>query len=746
MSRVIVVSPATHPEPQHMAAALIQAGHEVVLATAASFAGDEPVMRLAEGLPLGAVSAEVLRRRLPAGITGRQVVRGAYTDELMHLYHRRLTKNLDKAWDACARRDRAFAAKVARLIAREDPDVIIAQAYQSAAGPAFAASPRSLRILSYPTAHHRWYAREMDREERENPDWAEHIQSADRPDAAFLDQLDEEMAAADVIVVGSSFVKRTCIEYGVEADRIVVVPLAAPDFTESTAYFNPFSIEAKLRVLFAGQVTQRKGVSYLVDAVESIERDGVELAFVGPISASLQSRLASIPGVHLSGPRPRAELMSAMAHADVVALPSLVEGFPLTAIESMSSGTAALVSTATFADDVVTDGVDGFIVPTRDSDAIRRALQRLADEPGLAQSMGERARERARDFTWPRYAERFRAAFATLPDRDGHWPSGADVRRHSRLRNLATPGVDIHIASGGVAALAQTAALATTARATSRIGHRGVRDATRVLSQIFPAGGKAIVSRPGGHRFEILLDDIYWTRLLDSSYAYEPEVAALLARYVNPHTYFLDCGANIGYWSILLRHQARAVVAVEASPSTRARLEANLALNDGAVTVVGDALWHTSGQTLTFHVSDRHHEASSVLNGGVTHVSDDEWRPVTVETITLDDLAATYCPDVEAAVVVKLDIEGAEVEALSGGQRLFAERAVYVIAEDHGSDPDHHVTAALLARGLTVHDPLTGESLDLDGVARRKTDPTRGYNFLALSPKARLESSTTGRG
>lgn len=402
---ILVVSASTHPEPQHMAAGLAAAGHDVMLATSASFTPSEWPMRLARRLPQGRAQAEILRRELPSALSGSQVMRGGYRPELGYLWHTRLRHNPAAAWPHIMQRASRLQDKVERWISTNRPEVVIAQ-QESAARPFAAVGDSAFKILSYPIAHHRWLADVLTAETEDNPEWAQFINAADIPDAERMAMLDEEIELADHLVVGSTFVQRTCVEHGVDPERITVLPLAAPPFGTSTDDSPVFSPDAPLKVLFAGQLTQRKGMSYLRDAWARLDRPGAELALIGMHSAEMRRRFEGLPGVSVHAPIPRASLMAAQASADVLVLPSLGEGFPLVCIEAMSVGTAVIISEATFAHDVVTDGVDGYVVPMRDSDAIVEHLRELADTPGLADRMGSAARERATDLTWARYEER----------------------------------------------------------------------------------------------------------------------------------------------------------------------------------------------------------------------------------------------------------------------------------------------------------------------------------------------------
>jgi glycosyltransferase involved in cell wall biosynthesis len=91
---------------------------------------------------------------------------------------------------------------------------------------------------------------------------------------------------------------------------------------------------------------------------------------------------------------------------DVFVLPSLVEGFPLTALEAMASGIPTIVSENTFGSDVVHDGRNGYVVPIRDVDAIVDRLETLAADDDLRARMGAEARVTAEQFSWDAFGRR----------------------------------------------------------------------------------------------------------------------------------------------------------------------------------------------------------------------------------------------------------------------------------------------------------------------------------------------------
>jgi glycosyltransferase involved in cell wall biosynthesis len=103
-----------------------------------------------------------------------------------------------------------------------------------------------------------------------------------------------------------------------------------------------------------------------------------------------------------------------LARLDVLVVPSLVpEGFGLTVIEGMAAGLPVVAPDAGGPADIVTDGVDGVLVPPGDAVALASALRRLASDPPTRQRLGDAARRRAADFTPARSAAALGAALRT---------------------------------------------------------------------------------------------------------------------------------------------------------------------------------------------------------------------------------------------------------------------------------------------------------------------------------------------
>jgi FkbM family methyltransferase len=222
----------------------------------------------------------------------------------------------------------------------------------------------------------------------------------------------------------------------------------------------------------------------------------------------------------------------------------------------------------------------------------------------------------------------------------------------------------------------QWAALRAYGKLSARFGHRGMQRFSWVLGRFFH--GVATVDL-GGPRLRVRLADGYWTKMLIGD-SYEPMVYELLERELGPDVSLVDCGANIGYWSVLASSRWGApVVAVEASSESYKQLLENNRLNGDRFTAVRAAIWSRDGETLRLVTHDRRHAGSSVVNRR-ERIGERGYNVEHVETVTVDGLVDRYVA--RPKIVLKLDVEGAESEALKGAEHTLSELDTTLVYED----------------------------------------------------------------
>ena len=148
-------------------------------------------------------------------------------------------------------------------------------------------------------------------------------------------------------------------------------------------------------VLALGRLVEKKGFAYLVDAAARVPGVHVALAGEGDLRTELAARTATASApVRLVGALDRASVAAALAAADIVVVPSVVDragnvdGLPNVLLEAMAAGRAVIASRVAGIPDVVTDGVDGILVEEKDVAGLAAALARLAARSRAAAAAG----------------------------------------------------------------------------------------------------------------------------------------------------------------------------------------------------------------------------------------------------------------------------------------------------------------------------------------------------------------------
>jgi len=251
----------------------------------------------------------------------------------------------------------------------------------------------------------------MAEEMRRFPEWAGP--PARNPFAdIFAARERAEWALADCILCPSGFVRDHVVAEGGPADRCVVVPYGVDARERPRAAGRA---AGPLRVLVVGEVGLRKGSPYVLQAAERLGT-AVEIRMAGPdrLPPSLRRRMGR--AIELRGIVPRQQMAAEYDWADVFLLPSLCEGSATVVYEALAAGLPVVTTYATGS--VVRDGVEGFIVPERDPQAIVEAIRALADNAERRIAMSANARHAAREHTVDKYGGRLIEALSRLrPDR-----------------------------------------------------------------------------------------------------------------------------------------------------------------------------------------------------------------------------------------------------------------------------------------------------------------------------------------
>jgi glycosyltransferase involved in cell wall biosynthesis len=222
----------------------------------------------------------------------------------------------------------------------------------------------------------------------------------DRQELAWLHERRlHDLELADCIVVPSDHIARVLVQHGVAPERIRLIPYAS-DCRRFTPDLQKIH-DSACTFLFAGGITQRKGIKYLLQAWARIRRPGWSLQLLGPLPADVAPLQPYLDFVQPLGRVSHHEMPARLTAADVFVFPSLFEGSAVVTYEALACGLPSIVTPS--AGSVVRDGVEGFVVPAREVDALAARMEQLGTDPALRCQMSRAARARAREFDWPRY-------------------------------------------------------------------------------------------------------------------------------------------------------------------------------------------------------------------------------------------------------------------------------------------------------------------------------------------------------
>lgn len=219
---------------------------------------------------------------------------------------------------------------------------------------------------------------------------------------AKLQSKDEELALADIIFVASSFTAETLKEYPRKLAPVEVIPYGFPKPVSSRNYSN-FSKGRKLKLLFVGGLSQRKGIAD-VFAVADKFYSHISLTVVGYKASNNCSVLDHNLSRHTWIPSlPHTKILELMREHDVLLFPSLFEGFGMVLTEAMSQGTPVITTDRTAGPDIINHGENGWLVEAGSTTALELCIENLLQQPEIIFKVGKAARETAKMRSWRVY-------------------------------------------------------------------------------------------------------------------------------------------------------------------------------------------------------------------------------------------------------------------------------------------------------------------------------------------------------
>ncbi len=209
---------------------------------------------------------------------------------------------------------------------------------------------------------------------------------------------------ADRIIAVSNFTKDIYSKY-VDEEKIIVIPFGID--TSEFKHKKNYSKE-RLEVVFAGMLTKRKGVEYLIRAYKIVSKEvpdsilrifgrGPQMDYLKKLCKKLDIQ----KNVIFEGFVPREKLIESYKNADVFVLPSLSESFGIALLEAMASETPCIASNTVGLNEIVEHGITGFLFPKSDINKLSEYIILLLTDEKLKINMGKKAKNRVEEkYDW----------------------------------------------------------------------------------------------------------------------------------------------------------------------------------------------------------------------------------------------------------------------------------------------------------------------------------------------------------
>jgi glycosyltransferase involved in cell wall biosynthesis len=222
---------------------------------------------------------------------------------------------------------------------------------------------------------------------------------------------DETFAQADAVICASSFTQHSLaaagskapahvVGYGVDLDLFsarTIAPAAKP-----------------LTVGFVGALSQRKGARYLLGALAALPKGSAKLVLYtrAAVDRDLLRGFESVD-IEIKSGLSDAQLAADLKQCDLVALPSIAEGFGLVILEAMACGVPILCTTSTGGADFIVHRQNGLLIAAGSTAAIEQELVWALTHRDELFQMGQDARREAEKHTWAEYRRKFFAAYCS---------------------------------------------------------------------------------------------------------------------------------------------------------------------------------------------------------------------------------------------------------------------------------------------------------------------------------------------
>jgi len=296
----------------------------------------------------------------------------------------------------------ALDRKVSHLLSNHSS--LVLHAYEDGCSSTFARAKQLGMQCSYelPIAHWATVRRLLAEEAERYPEWEPTLESTREPEEKLFCK-EEELKFADRITCPSQFVLDSIPLEIRQKTPCQISPFGS--LPCELVDFKRYQKNNTLKLLFVGSMSQRKGLSDLFEAMKLLKGVPIALSILGQPSMPMEFYRKQFAEFEYFPPCSNQKVREIMMAHDVLVLPSIVEGRALVQQEALSCGLPIIVTPNAGGEDLVEEGLTGYLVPIRSPEKIAMAISSLLEKSKDKDEIKKLCKKKATQYTWASYAQ-----------------------------------------------------------------------------------------------------------------------------------------------------------------------------------------------------------------------------------------------------------------------------------------------------------------------------------------------------
>jgi len=237
------------------------------------------------------------------------------------------------------------------------------------------------------------------------------------PSKYIIDKEKMEYQLADHIMVPTEFARQTFLVRGFPEKKIIKIPYGV-DLKEFRKKKSNKKKGLLFRIIYTGTLSIRKGVLYLLKSFEELNLKNSQLLMIGNVDSEIKLKInkyRSNKKIVFKKSISQSKLSEQYSSSNVFITCSIEEGLSMVQLQAMSCGLPIICTPNSGGDEIVDNGIDGFILPIRDIKELKKKILYLYNNQSICFEMGIRAQKKIKDsFSWETYGKNVISTYQKL--------------------------------------------------------------------------------------------------------------------------------------------------------------------------------------------------------------------------------------------------------------------------------------------------------------------------------------------